>query len=167
MIYPSKIVRHLIIPDTQQKPGVGTNHLRWIGQYIVDQRPSVIIHLGDHYDLPSLSTYDKGTVRAEGKRLDKDIEAGKASMGILQGPLKAVRKAYKPRKVFLLGNHEHRLKRHVDANPELIGTVRSEEHTSELQSQSNLVCRLLLEKKKKHTKKAVETTITGRADTST
>src|SRR2546430_3159049 len=30
---------------------------------------------------------------------------------------------------------------------------RSEEHTSELQSQSNLVCRLLLEKKKKHTHK--------------
>src|SRR5688572_32019784 len=29
------------------------------------------------------------------------------------------------------------------------GTARSEEHTSELQSQSNLVCRLLLEKKKK------------------
>src|SRR2546430_4230181 len=27
---------------------------------------------------------------------------------------------------------------------------RSEEHTSELQSQSNLVCRLLLEKKNKH-----------------
>src|SRR2546430_5435062 len=27
---------------------------------------------------------------------------------------------------------------------------RSEEHTSELQSQSNLVCRLLLEKKKKY-----------------
>src|SRR2546427_6613937 len=30
-----------------------------------------------------------------------------------------------------------------------LGTTRSEEHTSELQSQSNLVCRLLLEKKKK------------------
>src|SRR3989475_9472102 len=30
--------------------------------------------------------------------------------------------------------------------------VRSEEHTSELQSQSNLVCRLLLEKKKKQPK---------------
>src|SRR5688572_30910084 len=29
------------------------------------------------------------------------------------------------------------------------GPSRSEEHTSELQSQSNLVCRLLLEKKKK------------------
>src|SRR5256886_8229584 len=33
------------------------------------------------------------------------------------------------------------------------GKNRSEEHTSELQSQSNLVCRLLLEKKKKkHTR---------------
>src|SRR2546430_13298072 len=49
--------------------------------------------------------------------------------------------------------------KHVDAN-ELLAilsfemgryptvTPRSEEHTSELQSQSNLVCRLLLEKKK-------------------
>src|SRR2546430_13563661 len=33
-------------------------------------------------------------------------------------------------------------------------THRSEEHTSELQSQSNLVCRLLLEKKKKKTPKS-------------
>src|SRR5688572_32332891 len=32
-------------------------------------------------------------------------------------------------------------------------TARSEEHTSELQSQSNLVCRLLLEKKKKKKKR--------------
>src|SRR2546430_12536479 len=32
--------------------------------------------------------------------------------------------------------------------PSTIGSHRSEEHTSELQSQSNLVCRLLLEKKK-------------------
>src|SRR2546427_1582539 len=33
--------------------------------------------------------------------------------------------------------------------PHLEARDRSEEHTSELQSQSNLVCRLLLEKKKK------------------
>src|SRR2546430_6488056 len=39
--------------------------------------------------------------------------------------------------------------------------ARSEEHTSELQSQSNLVCRLLLEKKKK--KKIRGTILTGRA----
>src|SRR5688572_32154383 len=44
---------------------------------------------------------------------------------------------------------------------------RSEEHTSELQSQSNLVCRLLLEKKKqtKHLLKLPETPISRRCDT--
>src|SRR3712207_8148285 len=31
-----------------------------------------------------------------------------------------------------------------------LGTIRSEEHTSELQSRQYLVCRLLLEKKKRH-----------------
>src|SRR2546430_9117377 len=34
-----------------------------------------------------------------------------------------------------------------DWRPDLVKSERSEEHTSELQSQSNLVCRLLLEKK--------------------
>src|SRR2546427_6358793 len=36
--------------------------------------------------------------------------------------------------------------------------LRSEEHTSELQSQSNLVCRLLLEKKKKKNTKRMHLT---------
>src|SRR4051812_1352979 len=38
-------------------------------------------------------------------------------------------------------------------DPERFDVVRSEEHTSELQSHVNLVCRLLLEKKKKNKKK--------------
>src|SRR2546430_5942978 len=54
------------------------------------------------------------------------------------------------------GSHGHRDR---SALRETLAAGRSEEHTSELQSQSNLVCRLLLEKKKKkvmqdnHTKK--------------
>src|SRR5438552_12452905 len=38
----------------------------------------------------------------------------------------------------------------ASAEPGASGAVRSEEHTSELQSPDHLVCRLLLEKKKKH-----------------
>src|SRR5688572_31867719 len=38
-----------------------------------------------------------------------------------------------------------------------VESLRSEEHTSELQSQSNLVCRLLLEKKKNTLKKTSST----------
>src|SRR2546430_10294750 len=43
--------------------------------------------------------------------------------------------------------------RHLRPVPaSVVGELRSEEHTSELQSQSNLVCRLLLEKKTEHIK---------------
>src|SRR2546430_4353797 len=48
------------------------------------------------------------------------------------------------------GNEGHKLPRFRIFNQPILKT-RSEEHTSELQSQSNLVCRLLLEKKKKIT----------------
>src|SRR5206468_8935455 len=44
----------------------------------------------------------------------------------------------------------------VSASPERLEPVRSEEHTSELQSRSDLVCRLLLEKKKRHVVDVVE-----------
>src|SRR2546430_12048691 len=43
-----------------------------------------------------------------------------------------------------------RRRQHDDRRRRLGHADRSEEHTSELQSQSNLVCRLLLEKKKKY-----------------
>src|SRR2546430_13568984 len=46
--------------------------------------------------------------------------------------------------------HQPGQRRHgAPARRAVLHDLRSEEHTSELQSQSNLVCRLLLEKKKK------------------
>src|SRR5256885_3871894 len=56
-------------------------------------------------------------------------------------------------KEFLQEEHE-RIQRHetadyIDLFQDPTKDVRSEEHTSELQSPCNLVCRLLLEKKKK------------------
>src|SRR5688572_30856659 len=55
---------------------------------------------------------------------------------------------------------QHRWRHDGHSPPELgqpNAGSRSEEHTSELQSQSNLVCRLLLEKKKKKKKKTQNT----------
>lgn len=121
--------KHLVIPDTQMKPGISTEYLRWIGEYICDKRPDVVIHLGDHADMPSLSSYDKGKRSAEGKRVQKDIDAAVAGMKALLSPLRdlqkkqeeAGEKVYAPRLVITLGNHEQRIMRHVDANPELHG----------------------------------------------
>src|SRR2546430_6625604 len=52
--------------------------------------------------------------------------------------------------VELLLNASH----HGVRNGAVVAHARSEEHTSELQSQSNVVCRLLLEKKNRHIDKA-------------
>src|SRR2546430_7200284 len=56
--------------------------------------------------------------------------------------------------------------RRVPASPPAESRARSEEHTSELQSQSNLVCRLLLEKKKKNTPTSLRSSLTNTYTTS-
>src|SRR2546427_2060929 len=50
--------------------------------------------------------------------------------------------------LFRSRRHRHRRIDSADCGEHHVEEARSEEHTSELQSQSNLVCRLLLEKKK-------------------
>ena len=40
--------RYVVIPDTQVKPGVPTDHLEWAGRYVAEKRPDVVVHLGDH-----------------------------------------------------------------------------------------------------------------------
>jgi len=122
-------VTHLMIPDTQCKPNIDMSYLSHIGQYIVDKRPEVIVHIGDHADMPSLSIYDKGKRASEGRRVQEDIDSSIEGMRLLLQPLydlqqhqrKNKKKVYKPRMVLTLGNHEERIMRHVNANPELHG----------------------------------------------
>lgn len=116
-------IDHLIIPDTHCKPGVDMRHLRWIGKYIEEKKPEVIIHMGDHFDMHSLSSYDKGTAKAEGARLEEDLAAGWYGMTSLMEPWSDRWHEYNPRMVFLYGNHEERIERYVNSNPELIGHV--------------------------------------------
>src|SRR3989475_8295783 len=69
-----------------------------------------------------------------------------------------------PRDGLPVPGRDPRRRTHPPARPDVAGgeaasrRVRSEEHTSELQSQSNLVCRLLLEKKKKKHKQMTKLT---------
>ena len=121
---------HFVIPDTQVRPNISLDYLHWVGMYIANRKPDVIIHLGDHADMPSLSSYDKGKRSAEGKRLHEDIKAAVDGMQVLLKPLYDLQQKelseygeirYKPRMVFTLGNHEFRIMRHVDSNPELHG----------------------------------------------
>lgn len=112
----------LVIADTQCKSEEDLEYMLWIGHYINEKRPDIIVHIGDHYDFPSLSSYDKGKASAEGKRLYKDIEAGNTGFEFLNLEM-SKDTTYNPRKIFCLGNHENRLDRYVEDNPELIGTL--------------------------------------------
>lgn len=124
-------MKHLVIADTQCKPNQDLTYMSAIGQYIADKRPDVIIHIGDHYDFESLSSYDKGKRSFEGRRLKADIAAGNEGMERLLEPIRALqetqrrgkRKVYSPRMVFCMGNHEDRFDRLGRDMPELDGFV--------------------------------------------
>ena len=112
-------MKHLVIPDTQVKPGISLAYLSWIGNYIVAKRPEVIVMIGDFADMPSLSSYDTGTKSFEGRTYKADIKAAQKGMEALLAPMKALnkkllkskKKQYKPRMVMTLCNHEHRITR--------------------------------------------------------
>lgn len=121
----------MFIADCQVREGVDMTYLDAIGQYLVDKKPDVVVNIGDFYDMPSLSSYDKGKTSFEGRRLQKDIEAGKEGMRRLLAPLRQQQKLYRdgakpsynPRMVFCLGNHEERLKRVSSNNSEFEGFI--------------------------------------------
>lgn len=113
--------RHFIIPDTQVKKGVPTDHFAWIGEAIKDYRPDSLIHLGDHWDFPSLSMHDPiGSIAKEGARVQDDIQAGNEALEVLD---KHMGKRQPDDKTILEGNHEHRLIRAINNDPRLAGTL--------------------------------------------
>lgn len=112
--------RHFVIPDTQIKKGVPIDHMRWIGLAVRDYAPDVVIHLGDHWDSHSLSTYDApGSAAMEGARVTDDIHAGNEALALLTKSMGR----FKGRKVLLRGNHEQRMDRAINANPKLAGLL--------------------------------------------
>jgi hypothetical protein len=118
----SKSLKIAVLPDTQVRPGVRTDHLEWAGKYIAEKQPDVVVHLGDHWDMPSLSSYDKGKASAEGRRVVKDIEAGNTALKLLTNAIRLGAKApCNPRLVMLRGNHEERLDRFMNDNAALEG----------------------------------------------
>ena len=122
-----KGLKILFISDCQVKPNTDLTYLKAIGQYIVDKKPDVIVNIGDFWDFESLSSYDKGKLSFEGRRLQDDIEVGKKGMRTLLKPLRdyqdLVDNSYQPRMVFCLGNHEERLKRVASNNSEFDGFI--------------------------------------------
>ncbi len=121
-----KHTKHLVIPDTQVKLGVDISHLVAAGNYAAEKRPDVITIIGDWWDFPSLSSYDRGKLCFEGRRYRADVEAGKAAMEKFLAPIRRA-KGYRPRILFTMGNHEYRVQRVVDEDSRLEGAIGVED----------------------------------------
>lgn len=136
---------HLYIPDPQVRPfNCPLDHLDWIGAYIVDRKPDVIVCAGDWYDLPSMSAWDKGKTseKFEGRRYQKDVRAGHDALARMERPLDTYNllrrdrkeKQYKPEKHVTWGNHEHRIDRYVETAGELEGILGTFQFDEEWQA---------------------------------
>ena len=122
----SKTRRHIVIPDTQIRPGVPTDHIAAAGRYVAEWRPEVVVVLGDWWDFPSLSTHKDASVAAKGYQ--EDVDAGNQALADFTKPIRKVR-GYSPRLVLLGGNHDDytagaenvsgRPGRFISANPRL------------------------------------------------
>lgn len=121
---------HAVIPDCQVKPGQPIKYLRWIGQYLADKKPDVIVQIGDFADMPSLSSYDYGKKSFEGRRYRDDVEYTQEALDTLMSPIrramgtgKARQRKWTPRRILTLGNHEERILRAVENDAKLDGTI--------------------------------------------
>ncbi len=88
----------------------------------MDVRPDVVVHLGDGADMPSLSSFDKGTKASIGRTYEKDIAAFTDFQDRMWEPVKKQKKKM-PYSVYLIGNHEQRINKAVNAAPELEGAI--------------------------------------------
>lgn len=126
------MTRHIVIPDTQIRPGVDTTHIDWAARAIVEYRPDVIVVIGDWWDMPSLSMHDApGSKEASGRNVMSDIEAGNDAFMRLAAPIAAERDRrtrnhevrWNPRLEFLWGNHENRITRAISTDPKFDGLL--------------------------------------------
>jgi hypothetical protein len=127
--------KHLVLPDCQIRPGVPTEHINWISQYIIDKKPDVLVIIGDWADMPSLSSYDVGKKSFEGRTYRDDILAANDALQMLMAPIEAEiqrreklhKKRWTLRKVVTLGNHEHRINIAINNDRKLEGLISTDD----------------------------------------
>lgn len=113
---------YLIIPDQHAHADFDNSRADWLAKAIIDLRPDVVVNMGDAADMPSLSSYDKGTRSFVGRSYRKDIDAHLEFQERMWEPVRRTKKKL-PYRVVLEGNHEHRVERALDLSPELVGTI--------------------------------------------
>jgi hypothetical protein len=138
---------HLVIPDDHAFPEDNFRRYEWLGQYIMEHMPEVIIKLGDSWEMGSLCHYDKGKKDFVFKNVKEDIEAGHKAEAIMFAPLmeynalmaKWKKKQYKPIVIKIMGNHEARVQKLLDYEPKWEGTISMDDFKTRLPLDETIV----------------------------
>jgi hypothetical protein len=112
---------YIIAPDAHAHPDFNNDRADWLGKLILDIRPDVVVNMGDTFDMPSLSSFDKGKASFQGASYEKDINSGLDFLDRMWHPIRKAKKK-KPKSVYLYANHERRLDKVLDYQPELSGS---------------------------------------------
>lgn len=116
-------VRILAIGDLHQDPRFPERLpiLTWLARLASDHRPERVIQIGDWSTWDSVNQHDRNDTLAA--RLKPGIKDDLANLQEgLQCWQRGKAEDYRPKQDFLLGNHENRLERFENANPESVGT---------------------------------------------
>lgn len=122
------MTRILCIGDAHVSPDKTNDRFTWLGKYIVDSKPDMIVQLGDFLSLESLSHWDKNKrLLMEGRRYRADIDAGRDALNRLYQPIRdyyslcrrCKRKTYWPKLTWIMGNHEEWVPKYLETHPEL------------------------------------------------
>jgi len=120
-------IKALIIGDSHATPQSPNRRFEWLGNFIVEQQPDLIVSIGDMADMSTLSSYDKGTKAAWGKTYKADVASVRDAQAKLFGPTqkynntqgKKKKAGYHPHTIHTLGNHDDgRYNTFLSKNPE-------------------------------------------------
>ena len=115
-----KPIRLGFIPDTHCCPNHRKDRLKVIkslARYFKDKEVDAVIHIGDANDMASLSSYDRGTAKIEGKRLKDELEFSQEWQQLFNDEMEGLAESDR---FMTLGNHCNRLFRYYNDHPELV-----------------------------------------------
>lgn len=114
----------LVVGDAHVKDGQDHSRFSLLSKLIWDTRPDVLLIMGDFVTLECLSAWDKDKRKVmEGKRYQREIEAGNEALDLIDSYKRRKRKGWGMQKVFIMGNHEDRLRRYLEYDPTFAGYV--------------------------------------------
>jgi DNA-binding CsgD family transcriptional regulator/predicted phosphodiesterase len=110
-----QIQKTVLMPDIHH-PYIDQRVLNALNEFIFDYDPDELVYMGDQISLECISGWNKfKPLLKEGKRLMKDFNDFNREILLVHENIT------RPdiRRTFLIGNHEYRINRYVEKNPEL------------------------------------------------